>query len=449
MKRINIMTARISRSTWMLLSAAILVSGCSSMTGGGEVVISSDSASAAYVCARQWFLPLPPECPIFRSTVWVRWCDLSRPGDYRSAKIGVFGKDWGGWYVQNRVHPVFSPGNRYLAVACPRSLRVIDCAGTEQRILTGPEEVVTSLVWVGADELAYAACKRGEGKSRGKWITHFWRQRTRQSHYDRELIFSQEDTYGCPEKGLSAIEWPRQRWSPDGSFVLIRSYAPPWELRLIDVAAGTSRIPAPAGYNFEGISWKTDGSEAACVGFKRDRPMVAFLINPRTGRTHDFSAEFNGAFGEDSSYSAPPIGPLWTPDDQYLVVDHAKIGGCLVRPRPWKITPVAKHVVDHLVREGSHVLAEDSGERLPWVFRQPAKGWLKVWVQFQEKGYRQGMDYLVDYSGESVTALAESSAPGGGWKLTPDGIRAVKLESSGALVVRKVALPATDPTRLR
>ncbi len=351
--------------------------------------------------------------------------------------------------MKSRVHPVFSPGNRCLAVACPRSLRVVDCATREERTLTGPGEVVTSLVWLSADQLAYASFSPDEGKSGKRGTLSFWRQRTNQSHHDRELVFSLEDTHGLPEKGFSVTEWPRERWSPDGNFVLIRGGSPTWGVRLLDLRNGKSGIVGPSGYDFEGISWKTDGSEAACVGFRHSRPMAAFLIDPKTGLTHDFSAEFHAAFGDESSYSAPRISPLWTPDDRYLVVNHAKKGGCLVRPRPWKVIPVAKLFVDQLLREGSHVLAEDPSERLPWVFRQPAEGWLRIWVQFEKKGYRQGMDYLVDYSGGSVTALAESSAPGGGWRLTPDGNRAVKLEGSGELAVRNLTLPRVGRTQTR
>jgi len=434
------MNLRYRCTAWSVLLAAILLAGCSSMTGGAEVVLSPDGTRAAYVCTRQWSLPLPPECPVLRSRVWVRWCSLSRPAEVQSAEIGVFGRGWGGWFVQNRVHPVFSPGNRYLAVASPRSLLVLDAATGKGRTLTGPGEVVTSLVWLDAEQLAYASCLEEKRESGVKGSVRFWRQRPAQAPSQRELIFSQEEAFGCSYKGLGVTEWPRERWSPDGRFVLLPSSAPARELRLLNVAEKTSSVLA-TGYILENISWKSDGSEAACVGFKGGGPLVAFLLDPETGATHDFSTDFDGVFGGDSSEPAPWVDARWTPGDEYLVVNHGREGGCLVRPRPWEVVPAGKLLVDHIVREGAHVLAEDPSEWLPWVYRQPAEGWLKVWVPFQEERYRRGMDYLVDYAGGSVTALGESSAPGGGWRLTPDGTLAVMLQGSCELAVRRTPLP--------
>lgn len=422
---------------WMVLAA----SGCSYMTSGGDVWFSEDGTMAVYVCARQWDLPLPPEVPTIRSKIWVRWCKLTKPRQYRTVEIGVFGKDWGGWDVKNRVHPIFSPDNRYLAVACPRQLVILDCLAQQRRILTGPDEVVTSLIWLDEGELAYASCTKSPGRRHVGTSTNFWRQGVDQSPEDRTLIFSHENSNSCPEKGLSLSEWPRERWSPDRRFVLFRAQGFRGDLTLVDVVEGTSRVIAAGGYNFEGISWKSDGSAAACVGFSTSVPMMAFLIDPRTDERQDFSEEFNKAFGSNSRFSAPRIPPQWTPGDQYLVVNDSETGGCLVRPHPWAIIPVAKRLVDHLTKDSSIVLAEEYRNRLPWIFWQPAKGWVRVWVQLQEQGYRRATEYWVDYSGRSFVPVEEPSAPGGGWKMTPDGKHAVKLERHDKLIVRALLLP--------
>lgn len=346
--------------------------------------------------------------------------------------------------MQNRVHPVFSQDNRYLAVATPRGLVVLDAATGHGRKLSGPGEVVTSLVWLGPDQLGYAACADSGGKTGLQGTLRFWRQRPDETPADREMMFSFEEAYGCPGRGLGGMDWPRERWSPDGRFVLLPASAPSRELKLLDLKEHTSRILA-TGVLLEGISWKTDGSEAACVGFRGERPMVAFLLDPRTGAMHDFSAEFNEVFGETSNSPAPWISPLWAPGDRFLLVNHATKGGYLVRPRPWEAIPVGKLLVDHLAAEGTRVLAQDPSTWLPWVFRQPIEGWVRVWVQFDEGGYRRGIDFLVDDSGGSVRVLGESSAPGGGWKLTPDGTLAVKLEGPCELTVRNPNLPGIEP----
>jgi len=425
----------------MLLSTLLGASGCSYLTGGSEVSFSPDSTLAAYVWATQRDLPLPPECPTIRSKVWVRWCRLDKPREYHDSEIGVFGRDWGGWDVKNSVHAAFSPDNRYLAVACPRRLMLIDCETKERRILTGPEEVVTSLIWLDNDQLAYVACSRQTDGPKRPASVSFWRQAVFQSNDHRRPIFSETQAGSCPEKGLGVTGWPRERWSPDGKYVLFRTEGFRGDLKLLDVATGTAAVVAPRGYNFESISWKGDGSAAACVGFSRKAPMTAFVLDPRTGEKIDFSENFMKAFENDSEFSAPPLFRLWTPDDQYLVVNSASRGGCLVKPQPWELIPVAERFIDGLVKDGTHRLAEESSTRLPWVFWLPVKGWLRVWVQFVEPGYRRGMDFLVDYSGRTSAPLAESWAPGGSIFVTPDGKQVVKLESPEKLVIRELKLP--------
>lgn len=435
---------------WLAIMLVVLpmsFSGCSYMAGGGEVTLSTDGNFAAYICAWQWDLPLPPECPTIRSAVRLRWCNLTRPEEYHEIEIGVFGRDWGGWNVKNRVHPVFSPDNRYLAVACPRRLRVVECATRKERTLTGPGEVVTSLVWLDKDVLAYASCCPDLKGQREKTPLNFWRQGVDQSYEERSLIFSHEQPSGCPEKGLGAIEWPRERWSPDGKFVLFSGEGYRGVLQLLDIASGKARVIATDGYAFQGVSWKSDSSAVACVGFSRKAPMSAFVLDPRTGEKDDFSEDFNRAFAGDSGSSQPVLAGLWASGDQYLVVNDLRMGGCLVSPRPWKLIPVTRLFIEQLAGDSSPPLAEDQKERLPWVFRQPFPGWLKVWVQFQEKGYRRGMDYVVDYSGRSRVLLGKSDAPGAGWKLTPDGKRAVKLEPPDKIVVRELTLPVSDHQR--
>lgn len=430
-----------SLASLTFVALVLIASGCSYMTTGGEVSFSNDGTIAAYVCAKQWDLPLPPEVPTIRSKLWVRWQKLDKPQDYLTAEIGVFGRDWGGWDVKNRVHLVFSPDNRYLAVVSPRHLVVIDCLAQQRRVLTAPDEVVTSLVWLDNDELAYASCSKSRDRGRVGTLTNFWRQGIDQSFEERALILSNENSGTCLEKGLGLSEWPREKWSPDRRFALFSAQGFRGELKLLDVLEGTATVVVPGGYSFEGISWKSDGSAAACVGYHRSAPMMAFLLDPRTGERQDFSKELNMAFGSDSRFSPPRIPPRWTPGDQYVIVNDSETGGCLVRPHPWAVIPVARRLIDHLGNDDSIVLAEEYKRQLPWIFWQPAEGWVRVWVQVQEQGYRRGIDYWVDYSGRMFVPAGDSSTPGHGWQITPDGKYVVKLEAHDKLTVRQLVLP--------
>ena len=169
--------------------------------------------------------------------------------------------------------------------------------------------------------------------------------------------------------------------------------------------------------------------------------MMAFLLDPRTGEKQDFSKELNKAFGSNSRFSPPRIPRRWTPGDQYLIVNDSETGGCLARPHPWTLIPVARRLIDHLGNDDSIVLAEEYERQLPWIFWQPAEGWVRVWVQVQEQRYRRGIDYWVDYSGRMVVPAGDSSTPGHGWQITPDGKHEVNLERHDKLTVRRLVLP--------
>jgi len=243
---------------------------------------------------------------------------------------------------------------------------------------------------------------------------------------------------------LGATSWPRERWSPDGAYVLFKTQGFRGDLKLLDVATGATRVIAPRDYNIEGISWKSDSSEVVCVGSKRGSPARAFVINPRTLEKQDFSAEFNTFFGSDSGDYSPNIAPIWTPGDQYFIVNGGRKGGCLVNPRPWKVIPVARLLIHELDREGPLVSAEQATVRLPWISWQPARGWVKVGVQIPDKGYLRRKEYLVDYSGRVFVPLDESPAPTSEWTITPGGKQAVGLANSGRLIVRGISLPSLD-----
>jgi hypothetical protein len=436
----GVSAARIGRAPLLFLLAVGGFTSCSQIAVGVSVCFAPDSALVAYVCDDQWNLPLPPEMPTIRSKVSVRWSRLDRPDRYQVADIGVFGRNWGGYPVADRIHSVFSPDNRYLAVACPRQLHLLDCQTKAHRILTGPSEVVTSLLWMSADQLAYASCTLNSGGQSGTTSTRLWLQRVDQSYVDRELIFSQQGSQNCPEKGLNVAEWPREHWSPDRRFVVFRAGGFQGALMLLNVEERTASVIAPGSHKFDGISWKSDGSAAACVGFSRTGPVLAFVIDPRTGEKFDFSDEFTRAFGDDSKYATPPMFRLWTPDDQYLIVNSPSKGGCLAKPRPWELVRVAELFVDRLIKKEPRVSEGDSSDRLPWADWLPVKGWVKMWIRDPGTGYNRGMDYFVNYSNLSFVPFGVSSAPGAGWRVTPNGKHAVKLESRCKLIVRELTL---------
>jgi len=107
---------------WAVVGCILaLYAGCTYLSQSHVVEFSPDGRFFAYVIARQWDLPLPPEMPTIRSTVYVMWRALSEGSKTQRVKIDSFGREFGYW-GKDRVHLAFAPDSRHLSVVSPRRL---------------------------------------------------------------------------------------------------------------------------------------------------------------------------------------------------------------------------------------------------------------------------------------------------------------------------------------
>jgi hypothetical protein len=428
---------------FFILAAIPALQGCSAIGSSKEVQFSPDGSLAAVAIARLWDLPTPPEPYTIRTDTYVAWRPLDNPSAGHSVGLGSYGREFGS-FVVDAIHPVFSPDSKRLAVAGPSGLSVVDIASREQTMLSLPGELVTSFVWLGDEEIGYVA----HSNRRGKWGNvsdrTFRRQNIRESADRSVAIFSQDGFRACPPRGVSSIEWPLESWSPNGRYVLFMDQIHGGRFHLMEVAGGTVTPIGSTGVNYNAVSWHPDESKVLCVNSTRKGRREVLLVHPATGEIVDLSEKFMEAFGRDFR-STPRIPRLWTADGRYVIVNELERGGCLVSPDPWAVIPVAKLFMGLFKEADGRPLFQADTQRLPWLSRQPAAGWVKVWVQLDAGGRPQGRDFAVNYEGTRYVPLGESHAPGGGWTITPDGRHVVVFAGAGVMTVQSIKLGADGP----
>lgn len=404
-----------------------MFTGCRDGGAPGEIHFSPDGNVIAYTYVERIDLPLPPEMPTLRSTVYLKWCETSQISKCNTLKIDTFDKSYGS-FVQNQFRLKFSPNSKYIALKSPRILEIIDLGSFRRQKLTGPDELVTSMAWRGNTELIYVTHTETDRSQQGFGrIRKMYRQNVKAPRENKFLLFEQHDYRGISHDFVS----------PAGDFILFMSQGYSDGLfSCLDVKTGEITTVNNIKAQCQGASWKTDGSCVFCLSSSE-----ALLYFPNERRTEDLSDDYNNSFRRSIEYS-PTIDELWTPDGEYIVLNSPKTGGCLIRPYPWFIHPIGKELVRYLEEvEQQHVYRNPS-DSYPYLFVQPCSGWVRLWINIisEEKPYLPGQsfvlkakNYLVDYEGRRFVSMKPSDSPGGAWLLTPDGQKLIYFEQSNIL----------------
>lgn len=336
--------------------------------------------------------------------------------------VPIAWKSGGG--LMRELRTVFSPDGRHVAVVTPDGVTVADLDSAEHWRLTPGDEQVTSLAWLSAGEVAYAAHTNRRGTDDAVSDRTFWRQRIAEPASARTRIYQEAGV----RAGLDEEDgvWPLEAWSPGGRYVVFHDRGK--AMALLDAATGTTRTFGRAGvYIPRRVSWKPDGSAAACLSVALDRSHTeALLLDPLGDEPRDFSWEYtqalHGRVGNER--------PAWTADGEYLLINDRGRGAYMIRPHPWKVIAVHQRLGD-----AGHA---DFQEGRDWVTTSLAPLAVRGWVVVRAPS---GKDFAVDYECQQLVPLSE------GRMLTyasPDGSSVVLLEY-GVQAVRRVSLPPPPP----
>jgi Tol biopolymer transport system component len=424
--------------SYLLLIALFAVgglTGCSGEGSPGSLHFSPDGSIIAYTYVKRIDLPLPPELPTIYSTVYLQWCRSDQLKECRSLKIESYGKSYGS-FVQNAFLLMFSPDSKQLAVKSPRCLEVVDLATMTRRQLTGPDESVGSIGWLGNKEMVYSVFTKPATWEKSYGVTHrIFRHSIGEPSAKRSLLYEQTNYEGLQHDYVS----------PTGEHVVFMSQGYP-KARFLSLNTQTGEVIALSKKfsQFQGVSWKPDGSCVFCLSSRE-----AVLWYPKEGRRIDLSEEYDNSFRRFIPYK-PDIDERWTPDGEYIVINSSKTGGCLVRPGPWQVVPVGKRLMDHLEQVENLRVYRDSPDDYPYIFTQPYPGWTRVWIQIatEKKPEMPGQtvvleprNYLVDDEAGRFLFMQSSDTPGSGWSLSPDGQKIVYFNRSLFLDEKHVSMP--------
>lgn len=362
--------------------------------------------------------------PTLYSTVYLQWCRTDQLQTCQSIKIDSYGKSYGS-FVQGQFRLLFSPDSRHIAVKSPRYLEVVDLETQKRHRLTGPDELVTSMGWLGNTEMVYVVHIETKTKKRSYGrIREIYRHPVGDSPGKRQLLYAQNDYRGNCHDYVSPtgenVVFISQGYS-DGLFYLLN-------VQTKKVTPLNDTIA-----QCQAVSWKPDGSAVFCVSGKE-----ALLHYPKQGRTKDLSSDYDNSFRRYIKYS-PSIDDLWTPDGEYIVINSLETGGSLLRPDPWSVVSTGTLLVKHLENIVHRRVYRNHPDNYPYLFVQPFPGWVRLWVRFvtDKKPYLPGQtvvlepqNYLVDYEGKRFLPMKPTYSPGGAWTITPDGRKIVFFDRS-------------------
>jgi hypothetical protein len=414
-----------------------LCAACAYLSPSHIVEFSPDGRFVAYVMARQWDLPLPPEMPTIRSTVYVMWRPLSDGSKTQSVKIDSFGRKFGFW-GKERVHLAFAPDSRHLSVVSPRRLMIIDVETGKNWNLTRAGDQVTSCHWLGSDEIGYVLYTNRQGDSGKKADRLFVKQGIHDRFEAAKIIHRQSGVEADFKEGISQNAWPIERWSPDGRFVIFTDLQSKEQFRILEVMSGALRSFGHPGLRNEGVAWHPEGTWAFCIGQHRLDPPYCWLLQPQTGGVLDLSDNLRSFLAHTPPNAMPLIEPLWTRDGRFVIANVLGLGGCLISPKPWDVIPLAQEVITHLRRSDPRPLSPYLKESPPFIRSAPLAGWVRIGISFESGPSLSGEDYLADYTGTQLILLGPSRAPGFDWSVTLDGRQAVSFKNDETLEIRSI-----------
>ncbi len=274
-------------------------------------------------------------------SAYLHWCPTDKPEAVRSVRIAWVGSEFGGYHLGGLVHLVFSPDSHRIAVITPRSLQVFDIVDGHRWDAAADGEHVSSLAWLGNDEIGYAAHTSLRGRYRSMTDRAFWRQRIGDSAASRVLIRREEAVEAGFHSGNLFVcsNWPLEYWSPNGNYVLYKPSMFGGRLHVLDVRAGRARALGPEELYLERVAWKSDESAVACIAGIRGQVnrCAALLMEPQSLRTLDFTEPFLQSLPHPS-----PSEMAWACDGRYLLINDLWVGGCVIEPAPFRCIRVGE-----------------------------------------------------------------------------------------------------------
>lgn len=406
----------------VVLALLAMVSSCAGCLFSGKspglLQFSPDDSVAAATWTDYQCTLLSFERSLWQSSE-VLWCPANQPESVRSVCILSVGSDYGAYHLGGMIRLVFSPDSRHLAVVAPCMLKIIDLASGRCWSLTAPGEIVSSLAWLGPEEIGYAAHTSLRGQYQDTTDRTFWRQRIDTQPDSRVLIHREVGVQAGFCTRIPSFDWPLEHWSPSGRYAL---YQPSRGSQVHVLDSRERRVQAIGGEDvyFNAIAWKRDESAVACIaGVRGDRhEYVAMLINPRTLGIVDFTEPFLRALKDPYPY----LQTAWTSDDRYLLINDLHRGGCVIQPVPFRCVRVAD-------RLPSNVTHEPECRYTASIHPFPTSGWVRALDP-------NSVGYLVDCEGERLINLGKIL---GTW--SDDGRMAGQLGYDKRFCLQRINLP--------
>ena len=425
-------------SVIMLLGCASALCGCVSHSSVTVMTlrVSPDSTQVAYSSTRLDADGLPI-APNMHAVERFGWLMLDAAGEPKLLKLGSW--RWnralhGDTYDVEEIADIkWSPDSRRVALLTNRAIHVVEPATEkiEQVCSFEKETYQAGLTWTSSDDIAWWLIDTTESETSDGIKT-----------MRRLAIFRGKAAAGAKARQVYLDDEKEPpfvfRSSPDGRFLIIRRTEND-RTRLVDLHTGRVTLLGPPAFAPYDATWKPDGSAVLLTpsprsagkltieGFPYVSSRHVLLVELPSGTVKGLTTRF-AELGDDAWVE----GDTWTADGKFVVVrvepDHI-----LLQPDPWRIIPLP---------------APPGLERFDRIKPLAAAGWVCVEQGFMvtdqtQPGYPSySKHYAMDYSGKHLVFLTQQDE----WTVTPDGRLIVAENDTGKLTVRKLDLPAGEPS---
>jgi len=384
----------------------------------GRICFSPSGSSIAWLATESVTIPWGPENLDLSEVLSLRWCSVHDPHQQHYVKIASRHFKLSGTGLSAETHMYFSPDSRHLAVIWPKNIMILDLATGDHRKLPTYDEILSSFAWLNDTTIGYVSYTKQQDV-----ITRtFWRQGIAEDQAERTAMYQESELQELP-LWFYQYDWPREYWSPRGTWVIFGRHGKEGQPSLLHIPEGTIRSIGRADSHFKKASWRSDETRLMWIAYNSTAEAYeVFLLDLVSDQTTDLTEEFTQSLGKP--LPDIEIDREWTPDGKYVVANDSGCGGHLIQPRPWRAIAIGK------------MMAPGSEKYLPVVRRQPAVNMLLVNL------FKDG-EYIVDYKGQKRKRLGEGDLSG--WSISPDGRCAVKIGLDGKLFVKTLSEPASLP----
>ena len=405
------MKSIVLKLSFHFLTTILVLSGCLHNASGeidySRIHISPDGNWITYLRGQIVFMYFGPEPFPIRQSIEVCWSNINSLKKQNIIKLAEWGWSKIGETMLSKAHIKISPDSQFLSIIIPEQIVILELATGKKWSYKIEKEIICSYNWLEHGHFHYSTYKKIDKHDDSKYIRTFWKQNIHKPIKDRIIIY--QDKAAIEHYVYDGMDWPVEYWSPDGNYVLFKGPDRIRRPHLLDLSANNVTTLGNEKESLSIASWSPDASKLVYTIYSiSNQKYESFLFNLVSKETSNITENMQMIFKS----SSPSYEPIWTPTGDFIVGFNLDKGGYIFCPKPWEFRELGKSIERKMNLKGP----------IPIRIQQAKNMLLANTVEGE---------ILIDYTGKIIKRLEGNDMSG--WSVSPDGKKAVMVESNGKL----------------